>query len=328
MKRVRSYPGSQRRRLAIRWIPLFLALCAGGALAEPACLEGVAPLLKDGKQGEALARLDACPAESADDAQVLLTKGRALAAAGRLEEALSVFGRLAETQPRSASALNNVAVVQAKLGRLAEARASLEKAVMIAPDFALAQENLADVYVRLARIDYEKVAAKADAETQARVQRKLAAAGTVLARQLPGEAAPAAAPAAVLPAPTLVQGDREAAIAVAKAWARDWSAGNWAGYRGHYDAEFAPDGGRPFAAWEAERRRRVAGRKGMQVTLDEIELLRMDEGSAELRFVQTYTSPGFSDRGQKTLHLVSRPAGWRIVREAFEPMPGAGWRAR
>lgn len=294
-----------------------LALAWGSAVgAEPACLDGVAPLLKNGRHSDALARLDACPAKSADDAQVLLMKGRALTSAGRLEEASAVFGRLAESQPKSASALNNLAVVQAKLGRLPEARASLEKAVKIAPDFALAQENLADVYVRLARADYEKIAANADAETQARVQRKLAASAAVLARAPAGEVAPL--PIAARPAPALpVPDERAAVLAMATAWAEAWSGGRWMAYRAHYDADFLPADGRPQEVWEAERLRRIAGKKGIDVRLDDIEVVRLNEHAAELRFVQTYSSSGYFDRGEKSLHLVRRPSGWKIVREIF-----------
>lgn len=295
---------------------MMLALM-GAAMAAPACLDGVAPMLQAGKSAEALERMKACPAESAADPDLLLLKGRALTGAGRQEEALATFARLVETQPKSASALNNLAVVQAKLGRLAEARDSLEKAVAIAPDFALAQENLADVYVRLARKDYEKVAAKADPETRERVQHKLATTDGVLKREVAVAPPPVAA---ATPTPPYADSGPEAATAMVTAWAADWSAGNWTGYRGHYDAEFKPTEGRSFAAWESERQRRVAGRTDIRVTLSDIKVTRFGNIFAEARFEQSYWSGAYVDRGRKVLQLVRRPSGWRIVREAFEAM--------
>lgn len=297
-----------------------MLLLSGAAMAAPACLDGVAPMIKAGKSAEALARMEACPADVADDADLLLLQGRALTGAGRHEAALATFARLVEAQPKSASALNYLAVVQAKLGRLPEARASLEKAVAIAPDFALAQENLADVYVRLARKDYEKVVAKADPETRARVQRKLATTEGVLRREA---VQPPAAVAAVVAKATPPDADSgpEAATAMVKAWAADWSAGNWSGYRGHYDAEFKPTEGRSFAAWESERRRRVAGRTDIRVSLSDIKVSRFGEIFAEARFLQSYQSGVYVDRGRKALQLVLRPDGWRIIRETFEATP-------
>lgn len=298
---------------------MMLALM-GAAVAAPPCLDGVALMVQAGKAAEALARMTACPVESADDPDLLLLKGRALTGAGRHEEALTAFARLAETQPKSATALNNLAAVQAKLGRLTEARDSLEKAVAIAPDFALAQENLADVYVRLARKDYEKVAARADPEPRERVRHKLATTDGVLRREI-AEPPVAVAAVAAKPTPPLAHSGPEAAIAVVKAWAAAWSAGDWAGYRGHYDAEFKPTDGRSFAAWESERQRRVADRADIRVSLSDIKVSRFGNVFAEARFLQSYQSGMYVDRGRKALQLILRPDGWRIVRETFEAMP-------
>lgn len=168
----------------------------------------------------------------------------------------------------------------------AEARASLHKAP--APGFALAQKSPAAADAMPARAPVAKAT--------------LAPASTV-----PVTAAP------VLPAPDA----REAVLAAATAWARAWSGGHWQAYRASYDTHFLPADGLSQAAWEAERLRRVADKQGVDVRLGNIQVVHLDERTAELRFTQTYTSPGYADQGEKSLYLVRRSSGWKIMREIF-----------
>ena len=219
--------------------------------------------------------------------------------------ALVVFvgGGDAVAQPKTALAWNNLGVEQVKQGHLPEALVSLNQAVAIAPDYSPALENRADVYVRLARANYEKVAADGDPQARERARHKLA-------------------PRGVPPRLTFTQGDLWAAVGMVKAWAREWSAGNWTGYRGYYDATFRPPAGRSIDAWEADRHARLAGRIEVRVTPSDIEVMQGDDGAVACRFVLTNVENGRSVQGRRVLRLVLRPEGWRIAGEESEPVPG------
>ncbi|MDO8774111.1 MAG: tetratricopeptide repeat protein [Burkholderiaceae bacterium] len=344
----------------------------------PACLAGIDPLIRQGQSAEALARLDACLDGHADDPQRLLLTGRALFAAQRMDEALAVFQRLAQTQPDSATAQNNLGVIHTKQGRLIDARIALEKAVELSPDFGTAHENLADIHVRLARLSYGlavqsvQSVQSADEKASARVLHKLArisepgnqASGNekVLAKCLPAASVKVAEPTAVQttpeglkpeappsfgnpekantatdvkPAVTRVApeilsqeapslpkgqpGEPAAVVHAVKTWAQAWSAGDFDAYLDFYDETFIPEGGKTRALWEVERRQRVARRRGIRVELSAIDVSALEPQSAEVRFIQAYTSSIHSDRGVKVLRLVQRGEAWKISRESFLP---------
>ena len=84
----------------------------------------------------------------------LKAQGWALARAGRFEEAIALFGLLAD--PSDAEALNGLGYVNRKLGHLDVAIGYYKQALARDPGYVLAREYLGEGYVAAGRIDLAK----------------------------------------------------------------------------------------------------------------------------------------------------------------------------
>jgi len=127
---------------------------------------------------------------------------------------------------------------------------------------------------------------------------------TVVASAKPVPAAPAIAP------------DPDASVLRSvKAWAQAWSAKDVDAYLAFYAADFKTPDGVPRAAWESERRGRIAGPRSIKVSIRDPKVVRHDDQRAAVVFQQTYRSDRFQGRTRKTLELVRIGEDWRIVDE-------------
>ncbi|MBV8063287.1 MAG: tetratricopeptide repeat protein, partial [Nevskia sp.] len=241
---------------------------------------------------------------------------------------------------------NNLAVLYAQKGDYEKARDALEAALATHPAYATAHENLGDIYSALAGAAYNR-ALQLDQGNQA-VRYKLALinqlgsgpggyapagttslpAGTPKSEMIGPPASPAAssaaaappppapAPAAAPPAPA-ADSDLQGASSAVSAWAQAWSAKDVNGYLSCYAAEFQPEGGLSRAAWEAQRRERIAKPGKISVRVLAPQTSRIDAHHARVSFVQDYNSDTVNDRGKKTLELSNASGSWKIVRETI-----------
>ena len=158
-------------------------LCAATLLAAPFAhadaQQDVAKLINSGKLQEALQRADAYLATKPKDAQMRFLKAVVLSDQGKNNDAIEVFTRLTQDYPELPEPYNNLAVLYAAAGQYDKARAALETAIRTDPKYATAYENLGDVYAKLAAQSYEKThqldAGKGAAETKLRLIRELLA---------------------------------------------------------------------------------------------------------------------------------------------------------
>jgi tetratricopeptide (TPR) repeat protein len=124
--------------------------------------------------------------------------------------------------------------------------------------------------------------------------------------------------ASVKPVPALpaVAADPDAAVLRSvKAWAQAWSAKDVDAYLAFYAADFKTPNGVPRAAWEDERRARVAGPRSIKISIRNPKVVRHDDRRAAVVFQQTYRSDRFQGRTRKTLEMVRIGDDWRIVEE-------------
>ena len=77
--------------------------------------------------------------------QPLLQEARALMAAGRLDEAVVLFSRVVEAEPRHVEARNALAIAAMRAGDAAGARAQLDVVLAVAPDEPLTLNHLAQL---------------------------------------------------------------------------------------------------------------------------------------------------------------------------------------
>jgi tetratricopeptide (TPR) repeat protein len=125
----------------------------------------------------------------------------------------------------------------------------------------------------------------------------------------PAPTAPAAVAAPAAPPPTR---DVEAAV---HTWANAWASKDMNTYLASYGKEFDPPGKQSRAAWEAERRSRILGKKQISVQLTDLKVA-VTGNKAVARFHQNYSADGLKVSSHKTLDLVKNGDRWTIVRES------------
>ena len=99
-------------------------------------------------------------------------------------------------------------------------------------------------------------------------------------------------------------------------WRQAWSASDVDAYLSRYSERFVPQGGQARAAWAESRRKNIAGRTGISVTVSALQIERMDDQRFRLSFLQDDAAGNYREEAQpKVLELVSEGPAWRIVSE-------------
>jgi tetratricopeptide (TPR) repeat protein len=326
----------------IRFVIAFLVLLPGLAAAATPSVQEVSQLFRQGKQVQALDKIDGFLAANPKDAQGRFLKGLILTELNRVPEAIKVFSDLADDYPELPEPYNNLAVLYAAQGQYDRARNSLEMAIRTHPSYATAHENLGDIYAKMASLAYDKALQLDQGNTSAQtklalikelfgplpapepVKPKTAAkpAATKAAPAKPAVAPPATAPAtesadpAKKPAAAVPSADSEAKQAVEQAiqaWAKAWSAKDVDAYLAAY-AVGHTGGGLDRPAWEAQRRERLSKPAFIRVEVDKFDIeLAGDKATASFR--QRYESDRHRDQTRKILVLQSQDGAWKIVEE-------------
>lgn len=168
---------------------------AGSALAGE--LEDINQLADQGKNAQALERLNSYLLTQPKDAKALFLKGVLLAETEKRDEAIKVFTDLTEKYPNLPAPYNNLAVLYAYQGQYDKARTALESAIRTHPSYATAHENLGDIYARMASEAYGRALQLDTSNTRAKsklalIKDLLPAPGQVSAKETTASAAPAA----------------------------------------------------------------------------------------------------------------------------------------
>lgn len=147
-------PYSKNTIAACLAISAFLVTWAPDVHADE--LSAIKDLQVSGKIQEALAKVNQELNARPKDAQLRFLKGVILADSGRASEAITIFQRLTEDNPRMPEPYNNLAVLYASTGQFDKAKQALEAAIRTNPSYATAHENLGDIYARMAAEAYGK----------------------------------------------------------------------------------------------------------------------------------------------------------------------------
>lgn len=329
-------------------------LCAAPAAAQNDELQETSQLLKQGQLDRALERVDAYLKSRPKDARGRFLKGLILAEQNKANDAIKLFTELTQEFPELPEPYNNLAVLYASQGQYDKARAALEMAIRTHPSYATAHENLGDIYAKMASQAYDKALlldkGNKTAQTKLnlikdlfssspRTPKTAAAQPDKLAAVTPAPSpAPPPAPApppkqaepatkapaktaepAVKPAPA-----KEAAkparnpdevLGAVNRWARSWANNDVAGYLAHYAADFQTPKGQSRAAWEAERKARVAKPRKIRVDIDSPKVVFNDNGRVTVTFRQHYESGALKVASTKTLVMVKAGDKWLIQQE-------------
>lgn len=105
-------------------------------------------------------------------------------------------------------------------------------------------------------------------------------------------------------------------------WQQAWQQRDLPAYLRFYDARYKGDAG-SRQAWEKGRGARFAGAP-ITVAISDVRWVAVNEGEAEVRFLQHYTQGDYQDVGEKTLRLRRIDGDWRITQERWRRSNGKG----
>ncbi|MCW5576089.1 MAG: tetratricopeptide repeat protein [Burkholderiales bacterium] len=110
-------------------------------------------------------------------------------------------------------------------------------------------------------------------------------------------------------------GDNDAVLKTVEAWAAAWTANNVGDYLAHYAPDFKTPDGEPRAAWENERRARIAKPRRIEVRVEGARVSFSDANRATVTFRQHYRSDTFKASANKTLVMIRSGRQWLIQEE-------------
>jgi len=317
-------------------------------------LQDISKLLKQGKQDQALVRVNAYLVSKPKDAQGRFLKGLILTEQDKTDDAIRIFSGLTEDYPELPEPYNNLAVLYASQGQYDKARISLEMAIRTHPSYATAHENLGDIYAKMASQAYDRALQLDHGNTS--TQTKLAMIKDIFATSptnkggKPGKAthkagvaapdadvaAPALTVAAATPPATAIASTPGPAAASAKQadaqkstatrssdgvlkrvheWAAAWSDKNVKGYLAFYAEDFKIPGGASRADWEAQRSDRISKPKSIKVAISNAKVNFIDDSHASVYFKQSYRASHLHTSSGKTLVMVKSGDNWLIQEE-------------
>ncbi|GAB4127595.1 MAG: hypothetical protein Fur0040_10470 [Sideroxydans sp.] len=337
------------------FITLLLGALYGPFAACADTLQEANQLFKQGQHAQALEKVNAVLASKPKDAQARFLKGLILNEQGNVNEAIKVFSALTVDYPELPEPYNNLAVLYASQGQYDKARSALEKAIRTHPSYATAHENLGDIYAKMASQAYDRALQldQGNASTQTKLALirdlfskhpaskpasvQIAAAPATAAAQ-PAPVAPrtpvvppsvnppaASAPAVKAEPKPEVEVKPEAksdipheVLEATRAWAAAWTSQNSTKYLAHYASSFETPDGMTRAAWEAQRRERIAKPKTIQIEVRDARVEVRDAQHAVVRFRQLYRASHLKSASRKTLLWVKEDGRWKIQRETTD----------
>lgn len=248
------------------------------------------------------------------------------ASQGQYDRARASLEMAIRTHPSYATAHENLGDIYAKM-----ASQAYNKALQLDKNNQAAQTKLnliKDLFigtprqpkVAMAKVDTAKPPAAAAKPAPAPPQQ--AAPATPAAAPKPAVAAkeppkePAKAPAkepakAAAPAGN----DSDAVLKTVEAWAAAWSDNNVNGYLASYAPGFKTPDGEPRAAWENERKARIAKPRKIEVRIEGAKVTFSDANRATVTFRQHYRSNTFKASANKTLVMIRSGKQWLIQEE-------------
>jgi tetratricopeptide (TPR) repeat protein len=264
---------------------------------------------------------------------------------GKYDKAKQLLEKAISTHPSYATAHENLGDIYAKMASQAYDRALQLDHSNTATQTKLAMiQNLFAGDTRTNEAVVEQNTPVRSAVTEPAPAKAEATAGTTRPKPTPATSSvtasvaastPVSAPAAVTLAPVItaktvvkaqaeekvvtepvIKKDYNAEITQAvMAWAKAWSSQNTGRYLSFYAHDFKTPGGETRAAWEAQRRERLAAPKFIHVGVRIRIISLAGSAHATVKFYQTYRASNFKASGNKTLLMVKAGDKWLIQEE-------------
>jgi tetratricopeptide (TPR) repeat protein len=256
------------------------------------------------------------------------------ASQGQYDKARGALEQAIRTHPSYATAHENLGDIYAKM-----ASQAYDKALQLDKGNATAQSKLNMIRDLFPADSRAAKLAAAKVEPAAKVA---AAPAVIVAPVLPTSpavpvtATPAYDPTKVAPAPPVAKPpvvaakelepaakpaananarNSDAVLASVNTWVKAWSENDVPGYLGAYASDFRTPRGEPRAAWEAERKARIAKPRKIQVEIASPKVEFDENNRATVTFVQHYRSDVLKSSNAKTLVMTKAGDKWLIQQE-------------
>ena len=128
--------------MKVKCIFLFFVCLAYTSFSFASDLDGVSELIKNGKETEAIARINRYIQKYPSDPELKFLRGATLDHFGKTREAKEDFLILSNKYPKDPIIKNNLGVLYAKLGEYRKARFLFESALKLKTDYQEAKNNL------------------------------------------------------------------------------------------------------------------------------------------------------------------------------------------
>ena len=248
------------------------------------------------------------------------------ASQGQYDKARGALEQAIRTHPSYATAHENLGDIYAKM-----ASQAYDKALQLDKGNATAQSKLNMIRDLFPADSRAAKLAAAKVEPAAKV-----AAALVLPTSpaVPVAATPAYDPTKVAPAPPAAKPpvvvakepepaakpaakarNSDAVLASVNTWAKAWSENDIPAYLGAYASDFRTPRGEPRAAWEAERKARIAKPRKIQVEIVSPKIAFDENNRATVTFLQHYRSDALNSSNTKTLVMTKAGDKWLIQQE-------------
>ena len=305
-------------------IALFISLCTTATAAEhnhradEQAIAGIEQMIQQGHTQQAEQQLKQLLHNQPKQYQAWFMLGILLSDQHRYSEAIHAFQQVILLKPKLAEPHNNLAVIYDEMGDYMAAVEELEASIKLNPDYITARENIGDLYVKLAADSYKQVLERGDnPEVRARYQRLLQVRGSIEESDLPQrQPASAAQHSTAAPTPPSQQGIQATIRAAIEAWRQAWSNQQLDAYFAAYDDHYKGAKFKSRAAWERYKRRVILKRDYIRVTLDSIQITRIDPHRMQATFHQHYRSDVYNSDDDKLLWFKQVGNQWKIVRES------------
>ncbi len=137
-------------------IRLILVALSFGMVNASATLQEAQRLYEQGRNSQALAKVEELLADKPDNAELRFLKGIIFAESGDADKAIETFAALTQDYPELPEPWNNLAVLFAERGEFDKSREALLAAIQTHPSYSTAHENLGDLYARMAGMAYAR----------------------------------------------------------------------------------------------------------------------------------------------------------------------------
>jgi len=231
------------------------------------------------------------------------------------KKAATLYQALITQHPELPEPRNNLAMILLASGDYDAASKLLVEAINTHKSYATAYQNLSRIYTGIASEAYRRALSESKEPTKYTHKIELAALSQLEPVNQPAEVTP---PVQVAALEVQTVDKKEPLITLfgnqVKAWAKAWGDKDFEAYTGFYAKNYKADFN-AHSDWVDYRRQRILRPGFIKIVISNLRIRAQSDKSAIIDFIQTFDSPGYSDRVVKRLGFKRDGSEWKIIEE-------------